>query len=277
MSFLDSIKVLLKIGDSLGTIDVSKLSYSDKERIMVQRITMNDMRKFTNFPFKWTNRIKKIITRNTHPFAYMDLCRQNIDIAKVELQKLSDIISASHELSPVIPSDLCIPVNDIVFNPSCKHGYSKIKCSPYTINGSESEYPASIYFTTDLNSISSTTHGELFYNRDGEFGKAQIYFWRNGTGYFFYFCTVNNVFTLSKVESTNISEPYTPPYTIYKGKHILELEAKRKKDEMDYIWLQSHIPEKCPKSLTGFRRMKTQNTKNYQNLKQLASSLGREI
>lgn len=164
MGFFDYVKGLLKISDSFGTINVSKLSYTDKERIMAQRVAMNDMLKFTNFPYKWNSSIRKNITRNSHPFVYMNLCEQNIDIAKLELQKLSDMIAGSHELSPVIPSDLCIPVNDIVFNPSCKRGYSKIKFSPYTIDGSVSEYPASLYFTTDLDSISSTTHGELFYN-----------------------------------------------------------------------------------------------------------------
>lgn len=277
MGFFDSVKEWLKIGVSSGSIDVSNLSYDDKERFMVWRVSMNEMRKFKNFPYKWNSAIKRSITRHSHPFAYMNLYEQNVDIAKQELEKLSDIIAGSHELSPLIPSELYIPVNDIVFDSSCKRGYSKIKCSPYTIDGGISEYPASLFFTTDLDFISSTTHGELFYNRNGEFGKAQIYFWRNGTGYFFYFDTVNNEFTLSKVETTDVSEPYKPPFAIYKGKHILEIEKKRKNEELDFIWLQEHIPGKCPKSLSGFRRMKTQNTKNYRNLKQIASNLGREI
>lgn len=253
------------------------LSYADKELIIVRRIRMSDMLKFTSFPYVWNSPIKKSINPHSHPFAYMNLHGQNIGIAKTELQKLSDIISDSHELSHAIPAWLYIPVDEIIFDPSVKRGYSKIKCSPYTIAGELSEYPASIYFTTDLNFIASTTHGELFYNQDGGFGKAQVYFWRNGTGYFFYFDTVDNVFTLSKVETTYVSDSYVPPTVIYKAQYLLEIEVRRKAEEFDYFWIQKNIPDKCPKFLAGYRRMKTQNTKNYQTLRQLAFELGRKI
>lgn len=59
--------------------------------------------------------------------------------------------------------------------------------------------------------------------------------------------------------------------------HMIEIEAQRGQEARDFKWLQENIPTKCPKSLSGFRRMKTQNTKNYQALKQLAADLGREI
>lgn len=253
------------------------LSYSDRELIIVQHIRMSDMLKFTGFPYVWNSSIKKIINPHTHPFAYMNLCGPNIEIAKAELQKLSDIISNSHKLSRTIPTRLYIPVGKVVFDSNAKRGYSKIICSPFTITGSPSEYPASLYFTTDLDFISSTTHGELFYNQNGGFGKAQVYFWRNGIGYFFYFCTVDGVFTLSKVETTSASASYSPPTVIYKAQYLLEIEARRQVEELDFRWMQRNIPDKCPKSLAGYRRMKTQNTKNYQTLQLLAAKLGRKI
>lgn len=58
---------------------------------------------------------------------------------------------------------------------------------------------------------------------------------------------------------------------------ILERIERQQSDYADYDWLKEHFPEKCPASATGYRRMKTQNTKNYQTLKRLASELGREI
>lgn len=253
------------------------LSYADRELIIVRRIRMSDMLKFTSFPYAWNGPIKKSINPHSHPFAYMNLRGQNIGIAKAELQKLSDIISNSRELSRTIPVKLYIPVDKIVFDPATKRGYSKIICSPFTTTGGPSEYPASLYFTTDLDFIASTTHGELFYNQAGEFGKAQVYFWRNGTGYFFYFYTVDGVFTLSRVETTSASASYSPPTVIYKAQYLLEIEARRKAEELDYFWIQRNIPGKCPKSLAGYRRMKTQNTKNYQTLRQLAFELGRRI
>lgn len=59
--------------------------------------------------------------------------------------------------------------------------------------------------------------------------------------------------------------------------NMIEYEVKRGNDMRDFFWLRENIPQKCPKSATGYRRMKTQNTKNYQILKQLAAELGREI
>lgn len=58
---------------------------------------------------------------------------------------------------------------------------------------------------------------------------------------------------------------------------IAQGEAEKKRDYQDYDWLKIHFPDKCPSSPTGYRRMKTQNTKRYQILKQLASELGKDI
>ena len=58
---------------------------------------------------------------------------------------------------------------------------------------------------------------------------------------------------------------------------MIEIEASRGQERRDYAWLQANLPDKCPKSISGFRRMKTQNTKNYQALQQAAAELGRRI
>lgn len=55
---------------------------------------------------------------------------------------------------------------------------------------------------------------------------------------------------------------------------MVETEAKRGQEIRDFKWIQEHITDKCPKNITGYRRMKTQNTKNYQALKQAAAKLG---
>lgn len=59
--------------------------------------------------------------------------------------------------------------------------------------------------------------------------------------------------------------------------NMIEIEFRRGQEARDFKWLQSNIPKKCPKSLSGFRRMKTQNTKNYQLLQKAAADLGRKI
>ena len=63
----------------------------------------------------------------------------------------------------------------------------------------------------------------------------------------------------------------------YWEEHQGEFRAKLAAEEKDFAWLQANLPDKCPKSISGFRRMKTQNTKNYQALQQVAAELGRDI
>lgn len=61
----------------------------------------------------------------------------------------------------------------------------------------------------------------------------------------------------------------------YNEEHMIEFEAKRGADARDFFWIRENLPDKCPKTITGYRRMKTQNTKNYQQLKELAAGRGR--
>lgn len=58
---------------------------------------------------------------------------------------------------------------------------------------------------------------------------------------------------------------------------IIEQEIQKRNDYQDFEWLKAHFPEKCPASPSGYRRMKNQNTKNYQALKQLAAERGKYI
>ena len=44
--------------------------------------------------------------------------------------------------------------------------------------------------------------------------------------------------------------------------NVIPFEIKRGQDMRNYRWLQENLPDICPKSLTGFRRMKNQNTRN---------------
>ena len=58
---------------------------------------------------------------------------------------------------------------------------------------------------------------------------------------------------------------------------IIHAELKRRQEILDFEWIRENLPEKAPKNITGYRRMKTQNTKNYQLLKQLAAEKGHNI
>lgn len=245
------------------------LSYSDKEQIIVSRISTEDMRRFDSIPYIWNTEVKKFFSPNGHPFAYIDLLGPNIDIAKQDLEKMNSYITSVSTLSQAITKRISIPINKIVFAPQKHCGYTRLICTPYTIDGAPSPYPVSLSFMTDLSNDTVSTHGDLFYGQDGTIRKAEVFCWRTNGSHFYYFASVDDCLVLERFERDGV--------VAYKAPHILAKEATRAQEEKDFVWLETNLPEKCPKSLSGFRRMKNQNTKNYQLLKQLAAELGREI
>lgn len=246
-----------------------ELTYHDKERITVNRVTIDNMREITALPYIWNTCIKKSIVPNGHPFAYIDLIGPNIDIAKQELEKINGLLVSSEKLSPSMPKSITIPINKIVFTPQKYHGHTRLMCTPHTFTGEPAKYPASLSFMTDLSNDTVSTHGELFYGQDGNIQKADIFCWRTNGSHFYYFDTFEGTLVLIKLERNG--------EIVYKAPHILAKEALRIQEEKDFAWLQVSLPNKCPKSISSFRRMKTQNTRNYQALKQFAAEHGREI
>lgn len=63
----------------------------------------------------------------------------------------------------------------------------------------------------------------------------------------------------------------------YYHAHMIEIEAQRGIDKRDYKWLQENLPDICPKSYSGYKRMKNGKTKNYQKIVAKAKALGRSI
>lgn len=57
----------------------------------------------------------------------------------------------------------------------------------------------------------------------------------------------------------------------------IAFETQRGIDKRDYEWLQENLPDICPKSYSGYKRMKNGNTKNYQIIVAKAKEMGREI
>lgn len=57
----------------------------------------------------------------------------------------------------------------------------------------------------------------------------------------------------------------------------IEYVARERKDHADYAWIRENLPELLPKTFSGYRRMKTMNTANFQKLRAKALELGREI
>jgi hypothetical protein len=58
---------------------------------------------------------------------------------------------------------------------------------------------------------------------------------------------------------------------------MIENAKTKRKDMQTLQWLQETFPSIAPKSLSGFRRMRSTNSKNYQKLVEEAKNLGKEI
>ena len=63
-----------------------------------------------------------------------------------------------------------------------------------------------------------------------------------------------------------------------KEKELYKLWHKKKVDDInerfDYDWLCEFLPEKAPKSLSGYKNMKHRNSENYKKLKEEAKKMG---
>ncbi len=58
---------------------------------------------------------------------------------------------------------------------------------------------------------------------------------------------------------------------------IIEREAEHGVNLRNYKWIQTHIPEKCPKSYSGYMRMKKGQTKKFLILQKLAKEQGKDL
>lgn len=190
----------------------------DKQEVMVNMVTLEDMKQFKLLPFEWNCDIRKVAGPSVKPYAYMDIIGKNVDTIVDELKDMNVRLLNVHHLSPLIPMILQIPIWDVLIEPRTQGSYSKIMCTPHTFTGRISKYPVSLHFVTELHVPDiDTTHGELFYDRNGKVAKAKICFWRNHDGYFVYFKIINGELAVVKIESTVTMDDRGLPSVIYKA------------------------------------------------------------
>lgn len=63
-------------------------------------------------------------------------------------------------------------------------------------------------------------------------------------------------------------------------KNIESIEKERRRKRAirhEYYWIQENLPNLCPKSLSGYSRMKNINSKNYQKIVEEARKLGKNL
>lgn len=207
----------------------SKMSQDEKERLIVEQATIEAMEQFSFLPFIFSGR-KMERNYAGHPTAFINLDRQNIAAAKIELDNINEYIKKSPELSDLIPLDICIPIDKVEYKQYNKsYGYSKLICTPYTATGKQAKYPLKFLFMTRLDNTSyveeasgiirtknTSTHGEIIYGVDGRPATAKINFWRDGIGYFYEFKTVGRTFLINKIKCTMKTDERGLPAEIYK-------------------------------------------------------------
>lgn len=82
---------------------------------------------------------------------------------------------------------------------------------------------------------------------------------------------------IAKAEEYNQKLKEEQMRQLYFETHRAEIEALWAADKRNYKWLQENLPDVCPKSYSGYKRMKNGNTKNYQKLVTKAKEMGRDI
>lgn len=160
---------------SITLKSTQKLSYVDKERIMVERVTTSDMLQFTMLPYDLNCPVHKFIPEGGHPFAYMNLNKTNQTVAREELAKINEHILRAQNRIPSLTPDTFLQIDKIVFKKySPYHGYTRLICTPYTFTGKIAKYPLSLSFMTKLESCPYEATGDLFYGKDGNIQKATV-------------------------------------------------------------------------------------------------------
>lgn len=266
-------------GAPIHHIEPKGLSTVEKETIMVERVTTEDMKQFSAIPYDLNEPIKKYIQEGAHPFAYIDLNRENQRIAKSHIRHLGEIINRHRSKIPLLAENVYIDENQIAFSQySDSYGYTRLMCTPYTFAGNISKNPLTLNFMSRLDVNSSITLGEILYGADGKIQKARVNIWeKHITGWGFYFTSANDILILEQVQTTLRPDEYGGMTAVYKDKTLIEYEKERDNDRQDFQWLQQQLPALCPKSLSGFRKMKSSNSKNYQKLVQAAAEKGKSL
>lgn len=195
-----------------------------------RKITNEDMQQFEMLPFTFSEPVKYwrgII----NPYR-MNLSPDDQFTVIRELAKLDVYIRQSPSLSPLIPADINIMLDSLVFTESKSKDvytpYTHLICNPYTATGKLSKHPVGVSFSTPQDSfvewvgnIGRTrtldcSEGVVWYSRDGEISKAHISIWKNYEGYFYDFKTVGKTFYLNKIVSTVSKGKNDLPGVIYK-------------------------------------------------------------
>lgn len=206
----------------------------------------------------------------------MDLTGRNIDIAKWEIENIRRVISTGSRPSIRVPAYVGFRTADIQFseyNPG--YGYSGLSCKPYESKTKISRAPFYLHFMTRIDRDDPVL-GNIRYYADGRFHSADVVIWKNKVGYKYKIRCKKEVPYIFTIEKSGNGELISWNI-VYEDPIILKQRAFEQREHARYEWLKINLPDICPKSYSGYRRMKKQNTKNFQKLSAKAIELGKDI
>lgn len=196
----------------------SELTEHTKKEIMVRRVSIQDMEQFTLLPFTWNSDIKKVTGPRIQPYAFMDITGSNIYAACLALEDLNGLLLDANKYIYPAWRIISIPVDEIDFTPAEGKSYSKIICTPHTFTGRISKYPVSLLFMTAHGIDVDSTHGELFYDKNGTVRKAEVICWRRHRCFCFYYKTIEGQLVLERIDATAPKYENGAYETIYRRK-----------------------------------------------------------
>lgn len=284
----DNLILIPKLQKSIEEEKISEpninISSHEKEVLKVQHVRTEDMLQFTGIPYDMNCPVQKSLQDGGHPLAYMDLNSYNVKIAKSHLKQLDEIIDSHRKEIPLLEKRYFIDVGKIAFSAySSSYGYTKLICEPYTFSGSVSKFPVKLTFMSRLDRRSYMVNGSISYDENGNIANAEVSIshesgsFSGGTMWLFNFCTVLDNLVLWQAKTTLAPDEKGLPSAVYKDKTLIESELERERDMQIFKWIQENLPALCPKSLSGFRRMRSMNSKNYQKIVAEAAKLGNQI
>lgn len=212
-----------------------KEAASKKPEPEPRKITNKDMQQFEMLPFTFSEPIK--CQADARQQYTEDLSPDDEFTVIRELSKLDNFIRYSPQYCPIIPFDINIMIDCLVFEKKKTDKgfllpYTHLICNPYTSTGKLSKHPVAISFVTPYSSFIEWTtgpngptgitrtndhaSGTVWYSRDGEISKAKVSIWKNYEGYFYDFKTVGKTFYLHKIRSTVKRDAHDLPDVIYK-------------------------------------------------------------
>lgn len=259
-----------------------ELSYVQKEIIAVKKITTEDMTQFSGMPYQLNHPIQKIIKHGAHPLAYIDLDEFNQGVATKELERLDSIIINARSYIPQLTKEYHIDIKKVEFcEYDSSYGYTRLICNPYTFTGKISKHPLSLLFMSRQDIRTYSVIGELFYDASGNLDQATASIWKApknhskpGTGWLFTFGIENSELVITKATSTLSPDEDGKPGIVYRCQSLISKENEKELNRIIFKWLQKNLPDDCPKSISGFQRMRNANSKNYQALVAKAEAAG---